>query len=152
MEAYDISNQRFGKWIVLGLAPSANRCRKWVCACDCGNVKNVYQMHLISGASIGCRGCSRKGRKHGKSSSPEYKVWFGMRSRCNNTKQPNYKWYGAKGIKVCDRWNDFEKFLEDMGERPGENYVIDRIDPELDYEPGNCEWVTKWENSYRRWD
>lgn len=72
-----------------------------------------------------------------------------MRKRCSNPNGSHAKWYFEKGIKVCERWDSFENFITDMGRRPGPDYDIDRIDPDGDYEPGNCRWLTHSENSRR---
>lgn len=83
-----------------------------------------------------------------------YKTWSSMRLRCNYSKTNNYKYYGGRGIKVCERWNNrvsgYVRFVQDMGPRPSLNHVIDRIDPNGNYEPFNCRWVTKLENSKNR--
>ena len=75
----------------------------------------------------------------GKPPSREYRSWQAMHQRCSNPKASGYKRYGGRGIKVCKRWFRFEAFLADMGPRPP-NTVIDRVDPDGNYEPRNCRW------------
>lgn len=80
-----------------------------------------------------------------KRRSHEYFIWAQMKQRCLNKKHPKYKVYGAKGIKICPEWMDYDGFLSDMGYRPSEKHSIDRIDPEGNYEPSNCRWATTLE-------
>ena len=77
----------------------------------------------------------------GPKKSKTYTGWRCMKARCGNKKNNNYKHYGDRGIKICERWMTFENFLADMGERP-EGAQLDRIDMDGNYEPGNCRWVS----------
>jgi hypothetical protein len=86
-------------------------------------------------------------QRHGKTHSPEYAVWRQMRQRCKNPNRNNHYLYGARGIRVCDRWETFENFLEDMGQKPLARHSIDRINPDGHYEPGNCRWATASEQA-----
>ena len=95
---------------------------------------------------------NQNGFVHGHASgskSPTYKTWRGMKLRCNNLKNASYVNYGGKGIGYCPEWESFETFLADMGERP-EGLTLDRIDRTKDYDPTNCKWSTKREQTLDR--
>ena len=89
-------------------------------------------------------------RVHGKSGTREHATWLDMRNRCRNPKAHNYHRYGARGIKVCERWDSFENFLADMRQRPGNGYSIERVNNDGNYEPSNCRWATKAEQNKNR--
>lgn len=81
-------------------------------------------------------------KTHGMRKHQLYKTWAEMRYRCENPKKHNYKHYGARGIRVCERWHDFPNFVNDMGHRPV-GATLDRINLNGDYQPSNCRWATK---------
>lgn len=86
---------------------------------------------------------------HGMSRTPIYESWKAMRKRCLNPNAPKYRLYGGRGITICERWDYFENFREDMGERPI-GLSLDRIDNDGNYEPGNCRWATQKEQQNNR--
>lgn len=88
--------------------------------------------------------------KHGLTKTAEWKVWARIRRRCFSPQYHCYARYGGRGIKVCDRWEDFNNFLSDMGARPGPKFTVERMDNDGDYEPSNCKWATMAEQNKNR--
>src|SRR5688572_15323010 len=84
--------------------------------------------------------------KHGLTETRVYNAWKNMRARCSYRGNPQWKDWGGRGIKVCDRWSKFENFLTDMGEPPP-GLSLDRINNDGDYEPSNCRWATRKQQS-----
>lgn len=80
---------------------------------------------------------------HGMTGTPTYRTWKAMRQRCNDPKRDSYRYYGGRGIKVCKRWDSFERFLADMGNRPTKYHTLDRRNTNGNYTPSNCRWLHK---------
>ncbi len=138
--------QKFGRLTVL-LIIKGGRGTKCECICDCGKKVTTRCWRVLHGTAKTC-GCShfdgkpRHGESKGAKQTAEYRIWIGMRRRCYKPSDPQYKYYGLRGIMVCDQWMQYEHFLADMGRRPGPEYSIDRINYDGHYEPGNCRWAT----------
>lgn len=124
----------------------------FACLCECGKEKLVAGSDLRRGVvkSCGClrvetaRAQGRANSTHGKKNSPTYRSWRAMKQRCNGRpgNHRDNRNYVARGIRVCDRWDSFELFFADMGERP-EGMTLDRWPDNCgNYEPGNCRWAT----------
>lgn len=81
-------------------------------------------------------------KTHGDHGSPESKAWKAMRQRCRNPRCREWRFYGGRGIDICPEWEDYSRFLADMGRRPSPKHSLDRIDNALGYAPGNCQWAS----------
>lgn len=150
----DITGERFGRLTVIRLyrKGSGKPCRQpeWLCKCDCGNEVIVRRGNLHTGNTKGC-GCLRYENQGAWKPNENrcWNSWRAMKQRCYNKSNNRYKYYGGRGIVICDEWkNDFNKF-QDWSVKHGyaDNLTIDRIDPDGNYEPSNCRWVTPFEQA-----
>lgn len=155
-----VLGQRFGRLVIVEIIPGQKRAgspsveRRARCQCDCGQTTTSQVRHLRSGESGSCGCLAREMRaaeqtKHGYHQTPTYKSWCSMYNRTSNPRMPEYRYHGARGIKLCERWRKFENFLADMGERPP-GKTLDRINNDGHYEPGNCRWATPSEQNLNR--
>lgn len=153
----DLAGKKYHKLTVLEQSGLGNDGHyRWLCQCDCGNKSTVRGSLIISGRTKSC-GCLRKikpirhGKARRKDRHPLYTVWIAMRGRCNIPSFSNYKNYGGRGIKICDRWNNnFEAFWEDMSSTYQPGLQIDRVNNDKGYELSNCRWVTPSQNAKNR--
>lgn len=149
----DLAGMTFGRLTVVEFSHvNGQRLRCWKCRCSCGVEHTTTGRNLRKGIALSC-GCLQRetfnanrnvrgNPTHGLSDTPEYRCWASMLARCRNPATVSFKYYGARGICVCDRWErSFVAFLEDMGRKPSPEHSIDRINSDGNYEPGNCRWA-----------
>lgn len=148
----DLVGKRYGRLTVISFYDVQHGMSRWKCICDCGNETIAYGRHMISGntQSCGCLGRERRLQsctKHNLSHTRIYQVWADMKDRCYNPNNAAYRWYGGKGVSVCEEWHDPAKFAKwAMQSGYTDELTIDRIDSSGDYRPDNCRWVTFAEN------
>lgn len=156
MKPANLRGKRFGRLVALSRTRGPDKRMRWKCRCDCGAiVKNVRTSSLLNGNTKSC-GCSRAiirriagaTYRHGFCHRPEYSSYRCMVRRCYNPGDIGYKYYGGRGIKVCNRWlRDPNKFFEDVGPKPTKKHTIDRKDNDKNYAPGNVRWATRAEQN-----
>ena len=153
----DLSGKKFGRLTVLYredfIKKDGKKETAYVCKCDCGEVKKVIACNLKNGhtTSCGCKSLENRTKArttHHLSGTRIYRIWRGMKTRCENQSDYHYKLYGGRGITICDEWRTFESFYQwAINNGYKETLTLDRIDVNGNYEPNNCKWATQKEQS-----
>lgn len=153
----NLIGKKFGRLTVIKRVENTkNNKTQWLCKCDCGNYIKVQSYLLTHNYTKSC-GCiaieklKKRSITHGLSKSKIYAVYCTIKARCNNPNNNVYQYYGAKGVKLCSEWLNFENFYNwAINNGYKEGLSIDRINVNGDYEPSNCRWATKEEQSNNR--
>lgn len=154
----DISGQKFGRLTALyRLHKYHKKGTYWLCACECGNLVETTLNNLTMGHTKSC-GCLnhdnllKRNTTHGKANTKLYDVWLHMKSRCYNVNNKDYKHYGGRGIVVCDEWKDNFQAFYDWCINNGykDNLTIDRVDVNENYNPNNCRFADRKQQSRNR--
>lgn len=152
----DMTGRRFNRLTVIERAGSKRKRAQWKCRCDCGNIVLVVSDSFRSGNTRSC-GCYANemrviaNTKHGYCGTRLYRIWKGMVARCRNEGSTDFKWYGAKGVSVCNEWLSFDAFRDwALSNGYAENLTLDRVNVYGNYEPSNCRWATVSEQNANR--
>lgn len=148
----ELIGKKFGRLTVVSEDPSYGSHSNCECRCDCTLTITTRRGNLLSGNTTSC-GCSHisSATKHGLSKRPEYGIWERIKQRCENSNSTGYRWYGARGIAICEKWaKSVEDFIMDMGPRPSPKHSVERLNNYGNYEPGNCIWATQTEQCRNR--
>ena len=158
MKFEDLSGCKFGRLTVIQKDAKSKGRTKWICKCDCGNVKSIQATHLKSGATSSC-GCYQKERAilcntiHGKTTTSLHNRWKAIKQRCLNSNNKRYQDYGERGINICDEWLDFRNFEKwALNNGYAENLSLDRVDNDKGYSPDNCRWTDEITQNRNRRD
>lgn len=160
MKRADLTGRRFGRLVATSYIETVLGNAVWLFRCDCGSEKVLAARRVKDGGTKSC-GCSRRDARfpvivrHGEAGRGRQtklnKVWHGMKQRCLNPSNPGYRWYGGRGVKIDPIWREDYAAFRDWAHANGyaEGLVVDRVDPDGDYAPDNCRWLTAEENNSR---
>ena len=151
----DITGKKYNKLTVLSFYDIKDNKSRWLCQCDCGNKTIVKGTQLKNGKTKSC-GCLLHQKKYDKETEKKIKrlqhIYSQMKQRCYKIDNHIYKYYGGKGITICDEWlnnsNNFYKWALENGY--DNNLTIERINVNGNYEPSNCKWITKTQQGYNK--